>query len=146
MLSEGVSSPSSAVSVETSEWLEWGRRSRVVIGKCHVDCVGFIVHAKKSDLSMCMKSPLMEPEFVLGALGAVFPHCALETAWEKSGTRFSRSFSFQLDNLIESWRQLQVLEWQREQTRKRGSFVESWKFQCRSQRAAKGEDITVFRL
>lgn len=57
-------------------------------------CVGFIFYAKKSDLSMCMKSPLMKPKFVLGAR-ALFPKCTLEMRVREKWDQISKIIHFQ---------------------------------------------------
>lgn len=51
----------------------------MLIFKCQIDCVGFIFHAKKPDLSMRLKAPSLKPKRVFG-VRAVFPKCTLAMA------------------------------------------------------------------
>lgn len=89
----------------------------MLIFKCQIDCVGFIFHAKKPDLSIHEKAPPLKPKLVFGTQ-AQFPKYTQAIAVREKWDQIFKIIPFQTGCLYRKLEAAASSEWQREKTKK----------------------------
>lgn len=116
----------------------------MLIFKCQIDCVGFIFHAKKPDLSIHVKAPPLKPKLVFGAQ-AQFPKCTQAIAVREKWDQIFKIIPFQTGSLQKAAGSRKFRMAEGENQEDLAPFVDSENLNGIPREIYKG-DVTIFRL